>query len=455
MKHHLHVRLRRLFVPLLKWAAFLLLLVSIGIARLYMLDMPPSGAPMGESIDPDEQFYASEIVSGAIQLSSDNRAALLRASTSPGSVEPGAKAPGFSTNTYRRDVHSKTHGCLAARFKVGNVSDDLKFGLFREPGEYSAWIRYSNGTPPVQPDSAKDARGMAIKVMGVEGKKLLDGEEDAKTQDFIMINNPVFFIRTIEEYAAFSSALANGRPLAYLTGADVLWNPLSWHPSKAHLRELMLANNTQSKAPNSVLNERYYSLSAYALGPRRYVKYSARPCQLRPAFEPDRSDPDFLRKGMQQELNKAGACFEFMVQPQVAGKNMPVEDATVEWSEKDSPFIPVARIEIDRQQFDTAERNRFCENLSYNPWHALPEHRPVGVMNRIRKVLYQAISRYRRCKNESSYLLEPEAPPKLTFHCKPCETVDSPANAPDGESIPGGCLFKPKQEQLPKISRSY
>jgi hypothetical protein len=138
-----------------------------------------------------------------------------------------------------------------------------------------------------------------------------------------------------------------------------------------------------------------------------------------------------------------------MVQPQVAGKNMPVEDATVEWSEKDSPFIPVARIEIDRQQFDTAERNRFCENLSYNPWHALPEHRPVGVMNRIRKVLYQAISRYRRCKNESSYLLEPEDPPKLTFHCKPCETVETPANAADGESIPGGCLFpSPKVSQL-------
>src|SRR5438132_13589342 len=115
MKHHLHVRLRRIFVPLLKWAAFLLLLVSIGIARLYMLDMPPSGAPMGESVDPDEQFYASEIVSGAIQLSSDNRAALLRASTSPGSVQPGPSAPGFSTNTYPRDVQANTHGRLAAR----------------------------------------------------------------------------------------------------------------------------------------------------------------------------------------------------------------------------------------------------------------------------------------------------------------------------------------------------
>jgi hypothetical protein len=70
-------------------------------------------------------------------------------------------------------------------------------------------------------------------------------------------------------------------------------------------------------------------------------------------------------------------------------------------------------------------------------------------MNRIRKVLYQAISRHRRCKNESSYLLEPEDPPKLTFHCKPCETVETPANAADGESIPGGCLFpSPKVSQL-------
>jgi hypothetical protein len=99
------------------------------------------------------------------------------------------------------------------------------------------------------------------------------------------------------------------------------------------------------------------------------------------------------------ELARGDGCFDLLVQLQVPGKNMPVEDATVLWSEKDSPFVPVARVTIPRQEFDTKEQNAFCENLSFTPWHALPAHEPAGVMNRVRKALYQEISRYRHAKN--------------------------------------------------------
>jgi hypothetical protein len=85
------------------------------------------------------------------------------------------------------------------------------------------------------------------------------------------------------------------------------------------------------------------------------------------------------------------------VQPQVPGKNMPVEDTTVEWSTDDSTFIPVARLDIPAQQFEA--NNDLCEGLSFNPWHSLPEHRPIGVMNRIRKAVYLEVSRYRRQMN--------------------------------------------------------
>jgi hypothetical protein len=95
-----------------------------------------------------------------------------------------------------------------------------------------------------------------------------------------------------------------------------------------------------------------------------------------------------------------------MVQRQVLGKNMPVEDNTVEWSEDDSPFIPVARIEIPKQTF--VQNQAVCENLSFNPWHSLPEHKPVGVMNRVRKPLYLEVSRYRRTMNGQSPLCEPK-----------------------------------------------
>jgi hypothetical protein len=88
-----------------------------------------------------------------------------------------------------------------------------------------------------------------------------------------------------------------------------------------------------------------------------------------------------------------------MIQPQVQQKNMPVEDTTIEWKEKDSPFLAVARIEIPKQDIRKVENSNFCENLSFSPWHALPQHRPVGGLNRIRKAVYQGISQYRHCKN--------------------------------------------------------
>jgi hypothetical protein len=106
-----------------------------------------------------------------------------------------------------------------------------------------------------------------------------------------------------------------------------------------------------------------------------------------------------LRAALKADLAQGEGCFDLLVQLQVAGKNMPVEDSTVLWSEKDSPFLKVARITIPRQEFDTKEQNAFCENLSFTPWHSLPEHEPVGVMNRVRRALYQEISRYRHAKN--------------------------------------------------------
>jgi hypothetical protein len=136
----------------------------------------------------------------------------------------------------------------------------------------------------------------------------------------------------------------------------------------------------------------------------------------------DRSDPNFLRQEMVKRLATGGACFDFMVQLQVAGKNMPIEDTTVEWSERDSPFIPVARLDIPAQQFE--QNNDLCEGLSFNPWHSLPEHRPIGVMNRIRKAVYLEVSRYRRQMNGVA-LCEP-----LDWtHVDPCSCEGTPAPA--------------------------
>jgi catalase len=330
-----------------------------------------------------------------------------------------------SSTPYRRDVHSKTHGCIKATFTVSdNVDARFRFGLFANPGKYDAWIRFSSGNEYPQPDSTHDARGMAIKVMGVKGKKLLedDGLPPADTQDFPLMNATQFFIRNIDEYNEFTKYLGSGfgakAKYGYFLGG--------FTPDfrKWHLREMMLAEKTLKAAPESLLNTQFYSVSAYKLGPPNNVKYSARPCKDSNAAAVDRSDPNFLRLEMVKRLNSGPACFDFMVQPQVAGKNMPVEDTTVEWSEGDSSFVPVARLDIASQPF--VNNNEVCEGLSFSPWHSLPEHRPIGVMNRIRKAVYLEVSRYRRQMNGVA-LCEPSGFDKTDENS--CEPATKPTEA--------------------------
>jgi hypothetical protein len=345
----------------------------------------------------DEEFYTAQIVASAIQLSTNSREQLLAAGDHPAKPATSPEtAPGFKPEAYRRDVHTKAHGCVLADFTVNRVEDRFAYGLFATPGKYDAILRFSSGHPGFQPDSTHDARGFAIKVLGVPGTKLLDFEANDPTQDFVLMNNPTFFIRTIQEYVQFSSDLGNGNDYGYFIGFR---NPLTWH-----LREMWGALGTFKPRPESLTLSRFWSGSAYTLGPRAYVKYSAVPCSANKAMPPaNANDPkysfDYLRLELANQAAKGGACFDFMVQPQVLGKNMPIEDTTVEWSEKDSPFVPVARITLKAAPDNTAEMNDRCENSAFNPWHALPAHRPVGVMNRVRKALYQGMSRFRRTKN--------------------------------------------------------
>lgn len=69
------------------------------------------------------------------------------------------------------------------------------------------------------------------------------------------------------------------------------------------------------------------------------------------------------------------------------------------WSEAEAPFRKIATLRIPMQKVDTPERNSFAENLSMNPWHCLPEHRPLGGVNRVRREVYFAISQYRHGRN--------------------------------------------------------
>jgi hypothetical protein len=95
-----------------------------------------------------------------------------------------------------RQVHTKMHGCVKAEFIVEpDLPKELKVGVFRESKSYHAWVRFSNGNTQPQADKKKDIRGIAIKLLGVPGEKLLNDESDEPTQDFLLMSSETFFFK--------------------------------------------------------------------------------------------------------------------------------------------------------------------------------------------------------------------------------------------------------------------
>ena len=291
-----------------------------------------------------------------------------------------------------RDAHPRAHGCVRAVFEVDDpLEPELAHGVFQPGARYPAWIRISNGnSDSTRPDGESDARGIAIKLMGVPGPKLVADEQG--TQDFILINHPVFFVDDPQRYAKFFQRLNSPNPLVRL-GA----------PLALGMKGLLIAREIGASRIANPLFERYFTMVPYRLGDdvsKRAVKFSVRPCVPR-ANEPDDNalqDPTFLRKAMRAALDQDAACFEFLVQPRTSTA-MSVEHSMVEWKESEAPFHKVATITIPKQTFDLPAQHQFCEQLSFSPWHALAEHRPLGVVNRVRKVVYDTVSGVRHKLN--------------------------------------------------------
>ena len=104
---------------------------------------------------------------------------------------------------------------------------------------------------------------------------------------------------------------------------------------------------------------------------------------------------------MAAHLKTHEAHFDFQVQLQTDPVTMPVEDPTIAWDETVSPFQTVATIRIPPQPFESDEQMAFGENLIFSPWHSLPEHMPLGGINRVRRQVYEIMSRKRHELNEN------------------------------------------------------
>jgi hypothetical protein len=286
----------------------------------------------------------------------------------------------------RRDAHPKTHGLVRARLEVlDGLPGELRHGLFAAPKAYDALVRFSASGTEVGSDTVRQAHGMAIKVLGVPGEKVLEDELDATTQDFVMINYPTFLSSNVADYSAFHSARVEG-----LMATEVFF--------KISPKALKAVEGLNGGPFWNPLQARYFSQTPYRLGPGA-MKFSARP--VAEPRKPAKLDPsqDYLRQAMVEQVGAGEVVFEFLVQRQLDPVKQPVEDALVEWQESEAPFVRVALLRIPRQDLSDGLDLKVAENLSFTPWHSLPDQAPLGGINRTRKVAYQTISKYRHERN--------------------------------------------------------
>ncbi len=296
----------------------------------------------------------------------------------------------------KRDAHPKSLACLQAEFIVEpDIPAELKVGIFEFPQTYPAWIRISSASGKIQSDKAKDLRGFAIKIMGVKGERFQRQNGEKATQDFILISYPIMPLGTVKLFHDAVYYSIEWSPLVFFSRLVVSGN---FHI----INELRKARQNQT----SPLDIRYWSTTPYICGTDHVVKYSLVPTSHIKSALPLKLTDDYLTENMEKHLAVHEASFDFMIQVQKDPNRMPVEDAGVEWSEKESPFIKVASLRIPSQAFRTREREELAEDLSFSPAHSLIEHRPIGGINRARVEIYRYLSEFRH-KQNNKQLMEP------------------------------------------------
>ncbi len=302
----------------------------------------------------------------------------------------------FKPGAYERGGNTKTHGVLRATV---TIRDDLpahcRQGVFATPQSYPAYVRFSGPGPDV-PADIRDVGfvSMAVKLMDVPGQKLMD--EEKFTQDFITICTPTFVTPNTRENAKLQYWSLVDMPLYYFL-----------NPKDPHLLDFFM-QSLWNETQYNPLGHRYWSCTPYLLGEGQAMLYSFAPktkVDTRiPGIPFGRVPFNYLRENMIKTLDRQDVAFDLLIQIQTDPFRMPIENAAVLWPEKLSPYIPAATVHIPQQKFDSEAQFAFAKRLKMNPWHCLPEHRPLGNQNRARLRMYYELSQFRQEMNTTTHL---------------------------------------------------
>ncbi|MFK4874856.1 catalase family protein [Novosphingobium sp. ZW T3_23] len=303
-----------------------------------------------------------------------------------------------------RAVHAKSHGLLSGTLKVAaDIPPELAQGLFAVPGSYPVHIRLSTNPGDILDDAVALPRGLAMKVLNVEGERLPGAE--GRTQDFVMINGPVFTAPDVKKFAGNLKILAKttDRAEGAKVAASKVFQAINGALGAVGLESTKLAG--LGGAPQvDPLGETYFSVT-----PFRYGSYIAK-FRLRPLSrgltdltgnKVDTSlGKDAIRETVRREMAHIHGEWAFEVQLRRDAQSQPIEDASVEWKEDEAPFVQVATLLLPPQDsWSEAQVRAVDEGMRFSVWTGLAAHRPLGGINRARRDTYRHSSDFRAAAN--------------------------------------------------------
>ncbi|WP_428422500.1 catalase family protein [Methylibium sp.] len=291
---------------------------------------------------------------------------------------------------FERGGNTKTHGIVRGEFIVHDgLPAPLRHGIYAQPRSYRAWVRFSGPGPYVTPD-IEDVGFMSIsiKLMGVPGPKLMD--EEKFTQDLFGVSTPTFVTPDTKANAQLQIESLKNASIFYFVNLH-----------RPHLLDLIM-QALWIKTQSSPFEAPYFSCVPYLLGDGQAMQYSVWPiAKTRTPIPrlPLRPPDDYLRDAMVASLAAGDVEFDIRLQLQTDPHLMPIENNGVLWPERLSPRVSVATLRLPRQTFASAAQLDFAKRLSYNPWHCIAEHRPLGNQSRARRRMYAELSKLRHDMN--------------------------------------------------------
>ncbi|MGE7368549.1 catalase family protein [Neorhizobium sp. NPDC001467] len=345
---------------------------------------PVHFSPAVEDIQPDEPATARELADTMLQI-----------------AEKTYSDSGHAI----RCVHAKSHGLLEARVEVPEgLPPHLAQGLFAQPGSYQAVIRLSTTPGDLLHDSVSTPRGMALKILDVDGARL-PGSERSTSQDFVLVNGREFnspsgkaFLKNLKLLAKTTDRMEGTKEFLakILKGAEAALEAVG--------RESAVLKAMGGNPETHILGEEFYSQL-----PLRYGDHIAK-IRVVPASENlkalagtkvDTSDDgNVLRHAVQQFFEDEAARWDLQVQLCLDLEEMSVEGVEA-WDEEKSPFVTVAHIIADSQPAWNEQRaDTVDDGMHFSPWNGLAAHQPLGSIMRLRKLAYERSAAFRSQRNQ-------------------------------------------------------